>query len=611
MNHDSKYSKLKLKYKTLKGKYSKLKRAYEELQVSSQADKNLIQSLKSDLDCLELQSSPLLDPSTVSPAVKSNEYSTFSSAEKIIRTPNLTSSMPMILKSEENFVIVNGESYQEYFTRSSLLKCDQLNLLSPNPKKKIFSPQNLRPPSSSSGKTPQANPDQSLNLEQSSSFNLQAFFVVGISKTPEGKIGQSPNILFSYITDEDSISKAMLNIIPDLCFPLGIEPRKLKLSGSQSDLNCVLYGQVPSKRNENCFFFTLRAEEASQESFHPDLPNSEQEILYFICIRFYDLALDDDQVEWVVPKVYLIASYIPIIDLHFEFLTSMLLLKRLNRTNIIGAGSGNISDLIKQECCRDEILQLDSYSKSDSIFPGHTLEFGINLVEGLHYPCPKDLSTVDIEWLCVPLFTSLKFNDFFWLVLAVLQEKSVVFVSKNLGMLSSCVVGILALIRPFKWTNLMVPIIPNSLREVLDAPVPLVAGIPHISTHERQGYPSIIWVLLDEPNIGRRIQGPSSLIQEVAEPEVPQLKSSLHEFFKAYEGDTFRFASTAEEKLNSLKISKLLKTYFTKILDAFKNLPLTESNLTNVLVSKFPIYDHKFIRAFSQTLVFHNKLQTD
>lgn len=608
MNNDSKYSKLKNKYKNLKGKYSALKRAFEELQLSSQADKNLIQSLKSDLDCLELQSSPLLEHNSSSPTLKSNEYSTFSSAEKVIRAPNLTSTMSMMLKSEENLTAMNGQ----YLSRNSTsLKCDQLNLLSPNPKRKIFSPQNLRSPSVSSGKTPQANPDQSLHLDQSSNFNFQGFFIVGVAKTEDGNIAKAPGILFSYITDEDSISKAMLNIIPDLCFPLGVEARKLKLSGSQSDLNCVLYGQVPNKRNENCYFFTLRAEEASQESFHPDLPNSEQEILYFICIRFDDLALDDCGVEWVVPKVYLVASYVPVIDLHFEFLTSMLLLKRLNRTNIIGAGSGNLSDLIKEECCKDEISQLESFSKLDSIFPGHNLEFGISLVESLKYPCPKDLNTVDIEWLCVPLFTSLKFHDFFWLVLAVLQEKSVVFVSKNLGLLSSCVVGILALIRPFKWTNLMVPIVPNSLREVLDAPIPLVAGIPQLNTYERQSYPNIIWVLLDEPNIGRRIQGPSSLVQEVAEPEVPQLKSSLNELFKVYDGDSFRFATTQEEKQNSIKISRLLKTYFAKILSSFKNLPMTESNLTNVLVNKFPIYDHKFIRAFSQTLVFQNKLGSE
>ena len=36
---------------------------------------------------------------------------------------------------------------------------------------------------------------------------------------------------------------------------------------------------------------------------------------------------------------------------------------------------------------------------------------------------------------------------------------------------------------------------------------------------------------------------------------------------------------------------------------------MNENNLTNILVKKFPIYDHKFIRAFTQTLMFHNKLE--
>lgn len=52
-----------------------------------------------------------------------------------------------------------------------------------------------------------------------------------------------------------------------------------------------------------------------------------------------------------------------------------------------------------------------------------------------------------------------------------------------------------------------------------------------------------------------------------------------------------------------------LKKYYCKILEAFKGIVINENNLTNTLVKKFPIYDHKFIRAFTQTLIFNNKLE--
>lgn len=611
MSLESKYSKLKQKYKLLKKAYKDLNQAYNDLSSSSQNDKQLIDSLRSDLQGLDFQSSPLQVPSLSSP-VNHSHYSTFSSTEKSIRPPNLTSTFPLIQRSEQAFNSTNVEpieSMSQYFSSSlSLSKYDQLNLLSPNPKRKMFSPKTIRSPSASSGKTPQANPDQSLNIDLSSSFNFQAFLVVGIGNDDKGGIESSPSILFKYLTSNDCISEAMLKIIPDLCFPQGADIRRLKLSGSQSDLNGVLYGQVPYKRNENCIVFTLRAEETLQE-YHQDIPNSDQEVVFFVCVKFDDLLTDSDGTEWVVPKFYVISSFIPAFDLHFEMILSLLLIKRLNRTNIIGAGSINVEDLISEECCKEEVLQLDAYSKCEAIASGAELCFGIDTVEHIKYFCPSDLSALDIEWLCVPLLTSLKFNDFFWLILAVLQEKSIVFVSKNLALLSSCVLGILALIRPFKWPYLMVPIVPNSLKEVLDAPVPLVAGAPSLSLQERQALPSIIWVLLDEPLASRRVQGPSHLVQEVAEPEVPQLRSHINELYKSFDTEDFQLLPNSDQRGNCLKIFKLLRAYFQKIIEAFKGVALNENNLREVLIHKFPIYDHKFIRAFSQTLIFINKVQ--
>jgi hypothetical protein len=370
----------------------------------------------------------------------------------------------------------------------------------------------------------------------------------------------------------------------------------------------VLYGQVPYKRNANCVIFTLRAEESLQEC-HPDIPNSDQEVVYFVCVKFDDLITDSDGAEWVVPKFYVIASFIPAFDLHYEVIVSLLLVKRLNRTNIIGAGSINVQDLIREECCKEEIEQLEAFSKSELISAGNEVSFGVDIVEHIKYFSPVDLGLIDIEWLCIPLMTSLKFHDFFWLILAVLQEKSVVFVSKNLALLSSCVLGILALLRPFKWPYLMVPIVPNSLKEVLDAPVPLVAGVPSLSMQERQNLPSIIWVLLDEPVPSRRVMGQSHVVQEVAEPEVPQLRSQINEMFKVYDSEESKLLPSSDQKGNCLKIAKVLRSYFGKIIDAFRGVNLNENTLREVLLQKFPIYDHKFLRALSQTLIFINKVQ--
>ena len=364
-------------------------------------------------------------------------------------------------------------------------------MFSPKPARRLPNSAETVSPSQSSGKTPQANPDQSVHSDQSVSFVYSAFFIVGLGKD---QIKSSlPGILFEYIPDSTSISDEIRRVLPDLCFPIGAEARKLKLSGSASDLNGVLYSQVPSKRNNFCFVFTLRAEEPQGEPPHPDLPNAEQELLYFVCIKIDDLCVDSNGNEWVVPKCYVIASFIPSLELHFDFLRSLLLIKRLYRTNLIASDNHDgILSLVEHECCFDEISQLNCYAECENLAPNKELEIGIPKIELIKFNCPSDLSIIDLVWLCIPLFTSLKFQDFFWLLSAVLQEKSVVFISSNIGLLSSCVLSIHALLRPFKWPNLMVPIISNSLRELLEAPIPILAGLPYIGIQERQNYSNII-----------------------------------------------------------------------------------------------------------------------
>lgn len=617
MDFETKYSALKQKYKKLKKDHKKLKQAYKSLSQTSEQDRILIANLKGELEKSDFPAFESLHNSITSSPVPKPSALLASYPTNLLQNSSKTLfSVQTLTKSDETFkseFLTTGLStrpkHQTTHHKSTLSKNNQIYLLSPNPKKKSPLSPIIRSPSLSTGKTPQVNPDQSFNIDQSLSYNYQGFFIISLGKDQDNFISNKAKIIFSHIVDPASISDSMNNVIPDLCFPLGAEARKLKLSGSASDLNGVLYSQVPNKRNYKSFVFTLRAEEAPSDPPHKDLPNSEQEILYFVCVRIEDLCVDRNGIEWVVPKVYAIASYIPTIDLHYEFLCSLLLIKRLFRTNIIGTeDASGLGDMLVNECCSDEINQLEAFARSDAIAPSLHLEFGVTIIEPIVYQCPSDLYTVDLIWFCLPLFTSLRFHDFFWLLLAVLQEKSIVFVSNNLSLLSSCVLGLVALLRPYKWPNLMIPIVPNSLREVLDAPIPLIAGIPIISNSERQGYNSIIWVLLDEENTSRKVQGSKDVVQEVTEPEVPQLRRNLFELYKNFEGESFRYTGNTEDKENCYKIAGELKKYFVKIIDAFKGTSGCGGDITNVLVSKFPIYDHKFIRAFAQTLIFNNKL---
>lgn len=65
------------------------------------------------------------------------------------------------------------------------------------------------------------------------------------------------------------------------------------------------------------------------------------------------------------------------------------------------------------------------------------------------------------------------------LLAAVLLEKSLVCHGQDLNKVSSVILGLESLIRPFKWTMALVPILPEILIDTVEAPVPLLVGISH------------------------------------------------------------------------------------------------------------------------------------
>lgn len=59
----------------------------------------------------------------------------------------------------------------------------------------------------------------------------------------------------------------------------------------------------------------------------------------------------------------------------------------------------------------------------------------------------------------------------------VLLEKQLVLFCPNIGLLSTCVLSLIPLLRPFTWQSLLLPVLPDKLLSFLEAPVPFVIGV--------------------------------------------------------------------------------------------------------------------------------------
>jgi hypothetical protein len=62
--------------------------------------------------------------------------------------------------------------------------------------------------------------------------------------------------------------------------------------------------------------------------------------------------------------------------------------------------------------------------------------------------------------------------------LSLMLEKKIFFVSDSQIVLGYVIESLLSFLYPLKWEHVILPILPEKLLQLLDAPVPLIAGIP-------------------------------------------------------------------------------------------------------------------------------------
>ena len=86
------------------------------------------------------------------------------------------------------------------------------------------------------------------------------------------------------------------------------------------------------------------------------------------------------------------------------------------------------------------------------------------------------------------LFECLDLNNVIALVVAVLTEQQIILCSSHWSALVDVAETVCALIFPFQWQGVYMPVLPQRLQEFLYAPVPFIAGI-HSSYLESMDIP--------------------------------------------------------------------------------------------------------------------------
>ena len=290
----------------------------------------------------------------------------------------------------------------------------------------------------------------------------------------------TPEVLYGYPGSFDKESE-LSRLIKAYAFPKGLTPTAFKDDQIDTQINEILY--YSHHREGNSFIFTLDSIVQNDDFGYPEMPNNDKSVLYCCCVIYKVFVVDCYGQHYIVPRCNCLVSYFPCFELHFQVLYAMLAIKVTQRNLKITYGSQHREDLVEEE---EEGLIEAYYEYECNILTNKLLQVCISLqsAETIDYSFPLDYYSMDKYWFSPLIFSLLNIIDFYCVLSAVLQEKSVIFFSKNLDFLSSCVLGYRSLVMPFKCQQLVIPIMLESDLARLNDTQGFLVGYPGPCTIE-------------------------------------------------------------------------------------------------------------------------------
>ena len=354
------------------------------------------------------------------------------------------------------------------------------------------------------------------------------FVVVGVSNVDIGadetKVVK-PEILYAY---PEETMKKVDSSVKDFAFPLGVEVRGFSSKVSSTDLLSIRFSSAAQLETpESSFVFVMttqnllygvcvyteeilsdkgviipqkQGDKKSKEEGEGSSPSSDASSvppsavssssaanassaspssLQKIKKLRQDFANKKDAVLVSAKRCYLFISRFPFFQLHFDVLYSLIARDRLYRQSRMeevkerGENKTSVAmGLIRQT--------LDAYYHQKIAEMGTTVSFSIpGEIRTIQFVCPPsdDVSSL-ADWCVACLLRVLSYDNIIKFFNAIVLEHRIVFICANLGILSAVGLSLIPLLRPLIWQGAFIPILPDAMLDILDAPFPLAVGLP-------------------------------------------------------------------------------------------------------------------------------------
>ncbi|KAG7393138.1 hypothetical protein PHYPSEUDO_012474 [Phytophthora pseudosyringae] len=257
------------------------------------------------------------------------------------------------------------------------------------------------------------------------------------------------------------------------CFPTGIQT--INTTASTEQFNEPPDANASSKEGD---FFVLMISGGGTQG---------QSVQYAMCMKeaITIRGGGDDGKNLLLPICYCIIAQIPFIPFFRAVLQGFLDNLRNELESRTGTGCSPLSNIVtdKHAGYIDDILQHlktiplpeKGLSVSVDVFPSPSPELTLTR--------PHKENDLDekvallLQWALPSLLSRLSVDRLLQILSLLLIETKLIVVSDEIPLLSSATLGLASLLHPLVWAGPLISILPPSMHEYMEAPVPLICGV--------------------------------------------------------------------------------------------------------------------------------------
>eukprot|EP00004_Rigifila_ramosa_P007295 TRINITY_DN1824_c0_g1_i1.p1 TRINITY_DN1824_c0_g1~~TRINITY_DN1824_c0_g1_i1.p1 ORF type:complete len:622 (+),score=109.40 TRINITY_DN1824_c0_g1_i1:235-2100(+) len=327
---------------------------------------------------------------------------------------------------------------------------------------------------------------------------FEQFVVAGMTKETYQGIdhAHNPALIFQYPQPSDRSNP--LPDAPKFCFPSGVVARKVKITASGSSINALRFSQSSLYLPSQSFVFAMVGEGAPLYGVCVIQDELLTEPALFltdhstdpVSLRQPPRSLEDSSYAIVAPRVYCLITKYPFFKFHFDLLYHLLANDKLKR-HFLEAAEPSTSDTamspgpattIFEQSLIDTMRVLSSVHTLRIPRPGESIyfQFPIQDLGSLTLLRYMDESRLFGEWALEAFCRQLSLPNIVAVLNAALLERTMIFYSSNLGLVSRCVMAVMSLLRPFVWPHPIFPILPTHFLGYLQMPCPFIAGVQNL-----------------------------------------------------------------------------------------------------------------------------------